>query len=65
MAQALPDGYDRLLQPSDTADLAEVRLGFLDGSGLHLSPDDPHALALKAIADALIHKDSPQQRGRT
>jgi hypothetical protein len=37
---------------------AGVRLGFADGSDLHLDPNDPHSLALKAIADLLVHGDS-------
>jgi hypothetical protein len=34
---------------------AGVRLGFADGSDLSLDPDDPHTLALKAVADVLVH----------
>lgn len=33
-----------------------VRLGFADGSDLQLDPDHPHSLALKAIADILLHR---------
>jgi hypothetical protein len=40
-----------------------VRLGFEDGSDLHLAPDHPHSLALKAIADVLTGR-GPQRRGR-
>jgi hypothetical protein len=30
-----------------------VRLGFADGSGFELHPEDPNAVALKAVADVL------------
>jgi hypothetical protein len=33
-----------------------VRLGFADGSDVQLAPDHPHSLALKAVADVLLHK---------
>lgn len=38
-----------------------VRLGFEDGSDLHLDPDHPHSLALKAVADVLLHR-GPHRR---
>jgi hypothetical protein len=31
-----------------------VRLGFDDGSEMHLSAEDPHARALQAVADLLV-----------
>jgi hypothetical protein len=38
--------------PAGTGDPA-VRLGFADGSGFELHPEDPNAVALKAVADVL------------
>jgi hypothetical protein len=35
-----------------------VRLGFADGSEVELRADDPTALALQAVADVLVGKDS-------
>jgi hypothetical protein len=39
-----------------------VRLGFEDGSDLQLDPDHPHSLALKAIADMLLHRGPSRRR---
>jgi hypothetical protein len=36
----------------------KVRLGFADGSERELDGADPHALALKAVADVLMRQDS-------
>ena len=35
-----------------------VRLGFADGSEVELGADDPTALALQAVADVLVGKDT-------
>jgi hypothetical protein len=33
-----------------------VRLGFADGTDLPLDPEDPHTIALKAVAEVLTLK---------
>ncbi len=38
--------------PMPTSDPA-VRLGFVDGTGFELHPEDPNAVALKAVAEVL------------
>lgn len=35
---------------------SSVTLGFADGSELELADTDPRAVALKAVADALMHQ---------
>lgn len=40
-----------------------VRLGFEDGSDLQLAPDHPHSLALKAVADILLHRGPHRRAG--
>jgi hypothetical protein len=42
---------------------ADVRLGFEDGSDLRLDPNHPHSLALKAVADLLLHKGPNRRAG--
>ena len=37
---------------------AGVVLGFADGTESELDGQDPHALALKAVADVLMHQDA-------
>lgn len=39
-----------------------VRLGFADGSDLQLDPEHPHSLALKAVADVLLHRGPNRRR---
>ena len=39
-----------------------VLLGFADGSELELGADDPTALALQAVADVLLRKESALAR---
>ena len=49
---------DPAIEPRTTG----VRLGFADGSDLHLDPDDPHTKALKAVADVLTRRDTHTKR---
>lgn len=49
--------------PSDEAEPgAGVRLGFADGTDLHLDQADPYTIALKAVADVLVQK-GPHREG--
>lgn len=42
--------------PHEDAASTGVRLGFTDGSDVALDPDHPHSLALRAVADVLLHR---------
>jgi hypothetical protein len=46
-------------QPTAPAPMAAVRLGFDDGSELHLPAEDPRARALQAVADLLVKTGPP------
>lgn len=46
--------------PEENSD-AGVQLGFADGSNVQLDPDHPHSLALRAVADVLLHR-GPRRR---
>jgi hypothetical protein len=66
IAAAVPssDAPDLASPPPVSAaeDSSGVRLGFEDGSDLQLAPDHPHSLALKAVADILLHRGSSHRR---
>jgi hypothetical protein len=56
----IPDGGSTPVD-DDTA-ATGVRLGFADGSDLQLDPDHPHSLALRAVADVLLHRGTHRRR---
>lgn len=46
----------------EMATTSAVRLGFVDGSDLQLDPDHPHSLALRAVADVLLHRGTSRRQ---
>lgn len=48
--------------PVEAAVGPAVRLGFNDGSDVHLDPDNPHTKALKAVADVLTLRGPHRRR---